>query len=471
MPLLTWDNTDRLTDASFKDNDWPRLSDYTQLRDALLAMDNWFTQDHSGTTGRHLTTYGIGDFEGMSLSTGTDTVSATGNLGGIEWVDTTALSEYWAMVHKSIGASGSGKLELLYAGSGAFNNASYTFGYAWGYRRLTTGSATTVNRNVYTVPFRDDATAHQVYAHRKYRCETADVSRGGLGVLKSHYRQLWRLADSIDRSLKVEHNATTMVSDAPSPARLYGRVRVPATSCKAFTTAGGTVAVAAHGGAFYYLFPASRTFDTSNNLNTARWLFMPAYDDTKVYVFVQDVGYNHTANADLSLHGFIFKDSAPDVGTLPTLDTASYAVVANAIRPQELQKLRDGLVRYWTLLNVEHERESGTHLFPLDKLRSATKVYDSTITAPSAVADVTYSASDHNTGSSPASSYTDITTVTIETMPAGGGIYFPSLVGAAGSGIATVSIAIDDVSAYAIIRRVTTGTTNNFTLRVWRVDP
>jgi hypothetical protein len=504
MPLLSWDDTDRLIAAAYRDGG-TRLSDYTQLLDAVKAIDDWFKANHGAATGVHASTCGAADWTGYDDASTAPTQTITHTTGGspgavaIEagsWPDDR--NRAMGGLHRAL--AGSGVVELLPVWIGSeISSGEIGSLPSIGTRRISAGSG---NMTIYgyrlpvyspeccgpahsdyvsengALGSPSDANAERL-TRARFTSQDTLVHTYKDAVSKSLYRQIWRLAKSLWDAIRYEHTAAG-VSFPPSPARLYGRASIPVHNlCAAEEfSASRQLLVGAHAGVHQFVMPWIRLVKYTSPIvvaNQCQWVIVPAFDDENVYLDVQPVGYsavNDEAIWQFTAHASMQPDTLPAAGTLPSLDTATNAELGHSITLAHWKQLHDGLRRYKLLYQVEHDFPSGGHRYPISRMDGATKVFDAEITAPSTIGDVGYTPSSATAGSNPASSYTDITQTEIDASPpAGGGIYIPSLVGAAGSGICTVTIAASTTKTYAIIRRKTAGTSNSFTLRVWRINP
>ena len=509
MTLPSIDATDRLVDPAFAPNEWVRLSDYTQLLNMLIAIDAWFTAAHNASTGAHNLTYGIGDFTGdadtatVSVQSGTVTIGSSA--GDVNWSAPTWPAQQHGFGNLTRMAAASGIVELLPALQGSdFSTGSWQTGVIGcvGTRQLTSGSgsaafvcyhAPTWSPEVispvtaeaigipigaaptgpYTVPF-EQRSARQRFTSR-------DVYNGvyGRSVPRSMYRQLWRLGVNLYNSILFEHNATG-VSIPPSLMRLFGRSLMPSADVSNVIGSGiesfmasNLIKIGAHNNTFQYPLPYLRLCrGVGSPTADWRWLCLPAFDDTAAYLDIQPMGsaLNPSTAWQWAVEACMVGDVLPSVGTLPALNMTALATQGHKIRNIEWLTIYQGMQRYKELFQQGHDFPTGGHRYPLPALKNAVKVFDSAISAPAAVANVTYTPSSRSVGSSNASSYTDVTTTVVDTLRSGGDVYFGSMKGNPGSGIATMSFGNDGTHVYSIVRRKTSGSTNTFAQRVWRVD-
>lgn len=502
MPLLSWTDTDRLTDSAYKDKEYIRLSDYTQILDALKAIDDWWNENHNATTGIHSSTYGVLAWTGYDDS-GTAPSQTVSHLTQTDlgYIHFEAMGTWPTNRHRAYsglwrGLTGSGIVEMLPVWIGADLGTALAGSVpVIGTRRLTAGSgAMTIYE--YRLPVHSPecvGPAHSDYitagtslsspsdvnverrTRGRFTSQDTLVHTYKDAVSKSLYRQCWRLAKSLWDAIKYEHSAAA-ISFRPSPARLYGRASIPVHNpCTSESfSASRQLLIGAHGGVHQYVMPWLRLVKTGTVTQEFGWAMLPAFDDTNAYIDVQPLGQsvNDQLIFQVTAHASMQPATLPSVGALPALDLTANAVQGSSITLAHWKQLHDGLRRYKLLYEVEHNFATGGHRFPFSRMSGATQVYDGAVTAPSAIGNVAYTSTSALGGTNPTSSYTDITQVAIDASPpAGGGIYLPSLVGSAGSGICTVSIAVGPATTYAIIRRKTAGTTNAFNLRVWRIAP
>lgn len=504
MPISPiWDVTDRLTATYYVAKEETRLADYTQFLNALTVIDNWFSQDHSTQTGRHITQFGLDDWVRYDVRNLLPLV-ASGSLGGMTFDIIGMVAQGGGLIDRpftsgwirAVMDSGGGIVEILpvYMGYQSLNVIGVFSRVLPGLRRLTAGTSNDCSvRSAYfglagpeigilleTGPGGSPYTMEYESApDRPYRCQTTDIIAAGGAMDKAIYRQCWRLAYNLTQAMYVEHDGNTMISLPPSPLRMASRVIMPPTvhSQANDGQSFNIYDVGNHGGAHYYVlpwisYPQNILIDPNPD---RKWWITPAFDDTKVYLCVQQVGSGPMTepNEQLSIRAAMFRDASPaDIQDLPTLNLASAASQENAIKPDDWQQLYDGLLRYWRLFGVEHEQASGAHAFPINTLPGAELIYNGPVTAPETEAEIDYTWTSYIAGSSVASSYTDITLVDLgPIVRSGGDLLIGSLVGGTESGIAMLTFAVDDLRNYAVIRRLTSdGDYVPFLLRVWRID-
>jgi hypothetical protein len=343
-----------------------------------------------------------------------------------------------------------------------------------GVRRLTAGSSNTLGFCQLAIrPGGGDWIATEVLiakSYRVYRAPTADIIAAGRADSKSIYHQLWKLSTQLYAALRHSHDNTTYVSQEWSAFNWAGGHMPPVYRSTDSTYANSRqYLVCAHGGEHKYLIPYAQIAKSGGAASNSRMATLPAYDDTSCYVDIQDTG-TVLGTDDVVLPGCFFLDEdTADATGLVALDTTAYAAQGHAIRPKEWRNVYDGLIRLKSLFEVEHYFHNGGHAYPISRLVGATQVYDGSVTVPSDVATLAYTATTMAAGSNTAAETAKYTAVRID--DATGKVYFPSFVGDSGSGIITVTIGVDSDGTYAILRRKTTGTVNTGNLRVWRVDP
>lgn len=486
MTLPSWDDADRLTEVAWSDLDHVRLSDYTQLLDALKALAAWLAVDHDPDTGRHLTTPLPDAWEDAASTPLNFTYSADPTMPLAYTISDPTWSSPNALHHSS------GLFAVCLSGTDLFEIVCYISMNehmdcpVFGLRRLTGTSSTRVRGRTYFLPVygpewvRDsDVLVLEKATAVQFRSHTDRIGYASGAVRKSLYRQCWRLAKTLQDSMIVEHDQNTMASIAPSPQRLAGR-QLGSTSVDVFDdmldlSQSHQYEMAPHGGEFCFVFPWMMYWYQNDFIG---FTVAPAFDDALVYLDVQGGANPWKLNGggwvshELIPRAAVVTDSSDDEADLPVLDTSTLAQQGYSIQPDEWEQIRSGLERLKRLFAVEHDFATGGHRFSLASIPGMTKVFEGPVTAPTAIADValTQDSSEYYRVWDP-STATDITTTLIDDEVSSDtfAMYLPSLVGEPGSGIVTATIAMSNSEAHLVLRRKTAGTTNAFTARVWRL--
>lgn len=449
---------------------WTKKSEIDQLVANQDAVYDDFDAGHSTSTGAH-TADDIGDVVDGWLDTGWSNVNLTNSVddNGVRNITTgltsrtdpatltpaTAAdtlpklsSDIWGGIAYCKGATASGGeaegvLEFTTSGSNTARTRLI--------RRTTgSGAADFTPKSVGTqkVGFRIGA-----YVGIAGKSEQPAVTQRnqivavGAPVARNHIDRSWQNAAAIKAALEARHDGS-FLPETIAWEEMYGGRFIPygtatITRSNQFTTS----YLGAHGGNQMCIIPWACL------IGGAEHSIMPGWDDTGMYlVHWIAPGLSSVGTDTIYAGGTVFRNEAAPAASFTGSFDGAYTVSQGDATDLDIYSTKLGkndeiLDKLW---RARH-RMNGLHAWSLDEFTG-------------------YSVIENNTAVTISGTIGVVTTETLEAWPATDPIYFVSLVGAAGSGIAAITIGGDETNSKVYIRRVTAGSSNSFTLRVIRIS-
>lgn len=457
--------------SSTWDHYWTKVSDLERVRDNQAAVYADFDTGHDTTTGKHATD-DIGDWVSGWVDTAYSNVSLTNSVddvveqaavtglsdrvdpelcvpSGSDWTSVPQLSsDIWGGIASCKGAT---------AGGGEAEAALQSVATAARHRiiRRAAGSGTS-NFTPLTVGTGKVGFRLGRFVGIAGKSEQAEVVQRnqivavGAPVAKNHIDRPFQNCAAIKAALDARHDAG-FLAEAITLEEMYGGAFVSAgtlaiTRSNQFTTA----SLGAHGGNMMCIVP----WKCSLSAGGGEHCFLPGWDDTNMYIVVWIApGMSAVGSDKAYCGGTAFRLDVPATPSWSGSFDGAFSVAQADATDLDIYQSKLGLNdeildKLWL---ARHRGYSGLHAIGVDEFTGYTVVKNNTTHTISGTIGVA-------------------TAVTLEAWPGTNPIYLCALKGAAGSGIAALTIGGDETNAKVYIRRVTAGTSNDFTLRVIRID-
>lgn len=444
--MVAFITPNRMRDEDEVSNDETRLSDIDQVRNNFVYALEKFALDHDPDTGRH-SAQAISRF-GVDVSAST-VANVTVGVSVGDFTNTSIDTSLSNLAEDTIGDQN--VLYVIFGGKGTGAGAGRVEWYMLVSRGGTSGTSITGRRHSASLTTTTQGRWGEIapgtvagdadFSLSPIAADMVVASR--FPVCANHYDVAYEASGKLLDVLGVNHDSSWLSTfDILS---LYDAEEYQVGQVSHVPTYHGHY-VRAHGGAYYAIITGGRAIAVASGSSTT-WI-LPGWDDANCYVVTW-----HTSGSNKMWVGAITfsLDGDPSIGTPSSevVDTFAKAQGYPA-EPAEFTELAAAALAIQERIYVQHRVDGRHKNIPISALTGAAEVASAlAVTAPSAVGDTneTY----------------------LEADP-GDVLYFPSLVGATGSGIVSATISRDGVDVYLVLRRITTGSTNDFTATIWRVS-